>query len=235
MPTLSSLPAEIKSDLKQTEFNVGIDYTPNKKTIGYGVERRIIDNPYSRFFVNYSQGFKGFLNSDFDYKKVQLYYKQPIMIGLLGKTNLIVEMGKIYGNVPLGLLSIVPGNQSYFNIENTFNNLNFYEFVTDEYLTFQWEHNFNGKLFARIPFMRKLNWREIIGVKGVYGTISNENKALNASGLVYKAPTDPYWEYNAGIGNIFKVFRLDFSWRGSYLNVPETNNFSIKGAFGFYF
>ena len=235
LPTLSSLPAEIKSDLKQTEFNVGIDYTPNKKTIGYGVERRIIDNPYSRFFVNYSQGFKGFLNSDFDYKKVQLYYKQPIIIGLLGKTNLIVELGKIYGNVPLGLLSIVPGNQSYFNIENTFNNLNFYEFVTDEYATFQWEHNFNGKLFARIPFMRKLNWREVIGVKGVYGTISNENKALNASGLVYKAPTDPYWEYNAGIGNIFKVFRLDFSCRGNYLNVPETNNFSIKGAFGFYF
>ena len=235
LPTLSSLPAEIKSDLKQTEFNVGIDYTPNKKTIGYGVERRIIDNPYSRFFVNYSQGFKGFLNSDFDYKKVQLYYKQPIIIGLLGKTNLIVELGKIYGNVPLGLLSIVPGNQSYFNIENTFNNLNYYEFVTDEYATFQWEHNFNGKLFARIPFMRKLNWREIIGVKGVYGTISNENKALNASGLVYKAPTDPYWEYNAGIGNIFKVFRLDFSWRGSYLNVPETNNFTIKGSFGFYF
>ena len=235
LPTLSSLPAEIKSDLKQTEFNVGIDYTPNKKTIGYGVERRIIDNPYSRFFVNYSQGFKGFLNSDFDYKKVQLYYKQPIIIGLLGKTNLIVELGKIYGNVPLGLLSIVPGNQSYFNIENTFNNLNFYEFVTDEYATFQWEHNFNGKLFARIPFMRKLNWREIIGVKGVYGTISNENKAINASGLVYKAPTDPYWEYNAGIGNIFKVFRLDFSWRGSYLNVPETNNFTIKGSFGFYF
>ena len=235
LPTLSSLPAEIKSDLKQTEFNVGIDYTPNKKTIGYGVERRIIDNPYSRFFVNYSQGFKGFLNSDFDYKKVQLYYKKPIIIGLLGKTNLIVELGKIYGNVPLGLLSIVPGNQSYFNIENTFNNLNFYEFVTDEYATFQWEHNFNGKLFARIPFMRKLNWREIIGVKGVYGTISNENKAINASGLVYKAPTDPYWEYNAGIGNIFKVFRLDFSWRGSYLNVPETNNFTIKGSFGFYF
>ena len=235
LPTLSSLPAEIKSDLKQTEFNVGIDYTPNKKTIGYGVERRIIDNPYSRFFVNYSQGFKGFLNSDFDYKKVQLYYKQPIIIGLLGKTNLIVELGKIYGNVPLGLLSIVPGNQSYFNIENTFNNLNYYEFVTDEYATFQWEHNFNGKLFARIPFMRKLNWREIIGVKGVYGTISNENKAINASGLVYKAPTDPYWEYNAGIGNIFKVFRLDFSWRGSYLNVPETNNFTIKGSFGFYF
>ena len=235
LPTLSSLPAEIKSDLKQTEFNVGIDYTPNKKTIGYGVERRIIDNPYSRFFVNYSQGFKGFLNSDFDYKKVQLYYKQPIIIGLLGKTNLIVELGKIYGNVPLGLLSIVPGNQSYFNIENTFNNLNFYEFVTDEYATFQWEHNFNGKLFARIPFMRKLNWREIIGIKGVYGTISNENKAINASGLVYKAPTDPYWEYNAGIGNIFKVFRLDFSWRGSYLNVPETNNFTIKGSFGFYF
>jgi hypothetical protein len=83
--------------------------------------------------------------------------------------------------------------------------------------------------------MRKLNWREIIGIKSVYGTISNANRAINASGLPYNAPENVYWEYNAGIGNIFKVFRIDFAWRGSYLNVPETNNFSVKGSFGFYF
>ena len=235
LPTLSNPLGEVRGDLKQTEFNVEIEYTPNKKTIGYGVERRTIDNPYSKFIVNYSRGFKGFLNSDFDFQKLQLFYKKPLIIGAIGRSNLIIELGKTFGKVPLGLMSVVPGNQTYFKIENTFNNLNFYEFVTDQYATFQWQHNFNGLLFARVPFLRKLNWREVIGVKGVYGTISNENKALNASGLVYKAPTDPYWEYNAGIGNIFKVFRIDFSWRGSYLNVPETNNFSIKGAFGFYF
>jgi hypothetical protein len=38
----------------------------------------------------------------------QLYYKQPIIIGPLGRTNVTVEMGKP-GTIPLGLLSVIPG------------------------------------------------------------------------------------------------------------------------------
>ncbi len=223
-----------KADLKQSEINFQIDYTPGRKTIGFAVERSIVSSPYPRFFVNYSQGLKGVLNSDFDYKKLQLYYKQPFMIGPLGQLNSIIELGKTFGEVPLGLMSIIPGNQSYFTIKNTFNLLNFYEFEADQYATLQLEHNFGGRIFARIPYLRKLNWRETIGVKGVYGTISDKNRALNASELIYKAPENGYWEYNAGIGNIFKVFKLEFSWRGTYVT-PQTNNFGIKGSFGFYF
>jgi hypothetical protein len=223
------------SEVKQSELNLQVEYTPKRKTIGYGVERREVDSPYSRFFINYSQGFKGLIDSDFDYQKIQLYYKQPVVIGPLGRSNFTMELGKTFGQVPLGLMSVVPGNQTYFIIQNTFSNLNFYEFVADEYATLQWEHNFNGKIFARIPGIRKLNLREIIGVRGVYGTVSDENRAINASGLGYQAPEKPYWEYSAGIGNIFKVFRLDFAWRANYRDIPDTNNFTIKGSFGFYF
>jgi hypothetical protein len=224
-----------KSKVTQSELNVQIEMTPNKKTIGYGVERRDIDSPFSRIFINYGQGFKGFINSDFDYQKIQIYYKQPVVIGAIGRTNFTMELGKTFGQVPLGLMSVVPGNQTLFIIDNTFSNLNFYEFVADQYATLQWEHNFQGKIFARIPGLRKLNLREIIGVRGVYGTVSDENVAINASGLIYQAPEKPYWEYSAGIGNIFKVFRLDFAWRGNYRDIPDTSNFTIKGSFGFYF
>lgn len=224
-----------KSEVKQAEFNLQLEFMPKRKTIGYGVERMYMDSPYSHVFVNFSQGVKGVANSDFDYRKLQLYYKQPLLIGPIGRTNLIMELGKTFGKVPLGLMSVVPGNQTYFTIENTFNNLNFYEFITDEYATLQWVHNFNGKLFARVPYLRKLNWREIIGIKTVYGTASDENKFLNASGLTYISPEKPYWEYSAGIGNIFKVFRIDCSWRGNYRDIPGTNNFTVKGSFGFYF
>lgn len=224
-----------KSKVTQSELNFQVEFTPNRKTMGYGVERRDIASPYSRVFVNYSQGFKGFITSDFEYQKVQLYYKQPLIIGAIGRSNFIIELGKTFGTIPLGLMSVVPGNQTYFIIENTFNNLNFYEFVTDTYTTVQWNHNFQGKLFGRIPGLRKLNLREIIGIKGVYGTLTDENRNINASGLVYQAPEKPYWEYSAGIGNIFKVFRLDFAWRGNYRDVPDTSNFTIKGSFGFYF
>ena len=190
-----------RADLKQSEVNFQIDYTPGRKTVGYAVERQIVSSPYPRFYVNFSQGIKGFLGSDFDYKKVQLYYKQPIIIGPLGVLNSTIELGKTFGAVPLGLMSIIPGNQTYFSIRNSFNLLNFYEFEADQYATLQLEHNFGGRIFARIPYFRKLNWRETIGFRGAYGTISEDSRALNASGIIYRAPENVYWEYNAGIGN----------------------------------
>jgi len=225
----------IKSQVKQSEVNVQVEYTPNRKTIAYGVERDYVDSPYTSLFVTYSQGFKNLFSSDFNYKKLQLYYKQPLIIGPLGRSNVTVEMGKTFGYIPLGLMSVVPGNQSIFDISNTFNNLQYYEFVTDQYVTFKWDHDFQGRFFARIPFMRKLNWRENIGFKSVYGTISDENRAINASGLEYNAPEKVYWEYSAGIGNIFKFFRVDFSWRGNYLEMPDANKFAVKISLGFYF
>ena len=225
----------IQSEVKQSEFNVLVDYTPKRKTIGHGVERQLVDINFARFFVNYSQGAKGLFDSDFNYQKLQFYYRQPILIGGFGRLFPSIETGKIFGKVPLGLMGVIPGNQSYFQIDNTYNLMNFYEFVADEYVAVQVEHHFNGKLFSKVPFLRKLNLREIVGVRGVYGTVSNANKLINASGLNYLAPEKGYWEYNAGIGNIFKVFRIDFVWRGSYLNLPDVNKFGIKGSFGFYF
>lgn len=224
-----------KGNVKQPEFNFQIEYTPKRKTVGYGVERKEVNDPFTRVFFYYTRGYKGFMDGDFSYNKFQFYINQPVIIGAIGRSNFITEFGKTYGKVPLGLLSVVPGNQTYFTIENAFNNLNFYEFVTDEYATLQWMHNFQGKIFARVPFLRKLNWRENVSIRGVIGSISNENKALNASGLEYVAPTKPYWEYSAGVGNIFKVLRIDFSWRGNYLDLPKAHRFSVKGSIGFYF
>jgi hypothetical protein len=221
--------------IKQYEFGFHIDYTPGRRTIGYGVERSDVDLNYTRLFLNYSQGIKDLFNSDFDYQKVQFYYRQPVLVGGFGRLFATLEAGKIFGNVPLGLMGIVPGNQSYFIIENTYNLMNYYEFVADEYVSLHFEHNFNGRLFSRIPGLRSLNLREIVGIKGVYGTVSEGNVKLNASNIIYRAPEDVYWEYHAGIGNIFKVFRLDFAWRGSYLNLPDANKFAIKGSFGFHF
>lgn len=224
-----------KSDLIQSEINFSIKYTPNRKTIGYGVERNEVSDVYPTLFLNYSQGIKGVINSGFDYQKLQLYYRQPILIGGFGRMFTTFEVGKTFGKVPLGLLNVVPGNQSYFTIENTYSLLDYYEFVTDTYASLHIEHSFNGRFLSRVPLIRKLNLREIVGIKGVWGEISDANVALNASNINYVAPTKGYFEYSVGIGNIFKVLRIDFSWRGNYKDVPNANNFAIKGAFGFHF
>ena len=224
-----------KSQVKQSEINLVAEFTPKRRTVGYGVERMEVDNNYARIFLSYSQGFKGVLNSDFDYQKLQFYYRQPVLVGGFGRLFTTFETGKIFGEVPLGLMGVIPGNQSWFVIENTYNLLDYYDFVADEYASLHFEHHFNGRLFSRVPYLRKLNLREIVGIKGVYGRVSEANKALNASGLTYIAPEDIYWEYHAGVGNIFKVLRIDFAWRGSYLEMPDARKFAIRASFGFYF
>lgn len=234
-PTLENPLGVREGFIQQYEYNFLIDYTPFRKTIGYGVERSDVDTNYARIFLNFTQGVKGIFGSDFEYEKLQFYYKQPVLVGGFGRLFTTLEAGKIFGEVPLGLMGVVPGNQSYFIIENTYNLMNYYEFVADEYVSLHFEHNFNGRLFSRIPGLRDLNLREIIGVKGVWGTVSDANRRLNASNIVYRAPEDIYWEYHAGIGNIFKVFRIDLAWRGSYLNLPDANKFAVKGVFGFHF
>ena len=226
----------ISSEIKQFETSLTASYFPKRKMTGFGVERYEANDDFARLFAQISLGDKNILNSDFKYTKLQFSYRQPWQIGGFGRLNTTIEAGKTFGEVPLGLLSVVPGNQSYFSIYNTFSQLDFYEFVTDTYASLHMEHNFNGRFFSRIPFLRKLNLREIVSVRGVWGEVSEENRVLNASGLLYQAPSDKvYWEYGLGVGNIFKIFRLDFNFRGNYLDHPDARKFGITGTFGFHF
>ncbi|MFS4469719.1 DUF5686 family protein [Maribacter sp. 2210JD10-5] len=232
-------PNGISSEIRQFDVNAILIYTPGKRTIGYGVERRDVNDTYSTLILNYTRGVEGPLDSDFNYNKLQFSYSQPWQLGGFGRLLSTVELGKTFGEVPLGLLSVVPGNQTFFTNYGTFPNLDFYEFVTDTYASVHLEHNFNGRLFSRIPWLRKLNLREIIGLRGVWGDLSDENIALSAPATVntpLRAPSETiYYEYSVGVGNIFKVFRIDFNFRGNYLDSPNARPFGVTGTFGFNF
>jgi hypothetical protein len=226
----------IASDIKQFETSFSMSYFPGRKMTGFGVERHDANDDYSRIFAQVSFGDKNILNGDFDYTKVQFSYLQPWQIGGFGNLYSTIEVGKTFGEVPLGLLSVVPGNQSYFSIYNTFSQLDFYEFVTDTYASLHLQHNFNGRFFSRIPWLRKLNLREIVSFRTVWGEVSDANKALNASGLIYNTPDkEMYYEYSLGVGNIFKILRIDFNFRGNYLDNPDARKFGVTGTFGFHF
>ena len=200
------------------------------------MERTVInDGDFPSFYAGYSYGLKGVLQGDFEYKKIQALYTQPWNIGGIGRLLSTVEMGTTIGAVPLSLLNPIPGNQTYFSLYNSFNQLDYYEFVSDTYATLHLQHNFGGRIFSRIPLIRELDLREVVSFRAVYGTISQENKDLNASNIVYQAPEEIYWEWSVGVGNIFRVFRLDFNFRGNYLDNPDARKFGVTGVFGFTF
>ncbi|WP_116039666.1 DUF5686 and carboxypeptidase-like regulatory domain-containing protein [Seonamhaeicola aphaedonensis] len=245
-PTFSldyNTPNGIASEIKQFETTAAVYFFPGRKMTGFGVERYDANDDYARVFAQISLGDKSIFNSDFDYTKLQCSYVQPWQLGGFGRLTTSVEAGKTFGEVPLGLLSVIPGNQSYFSIYNTFSQLDFYEFVSDTYTSFHVEHNFNGRLFSRIPFLRKFNLREIVSIRGVWGDISDKNVALSTTNNPFNiplvAPSDKiYYEYGLGIGNIFKVFRIDFNFRGNYKDetlYPNARKFGVTGSFGFNF
>jgi hypothetical protein len=230
----------VSSEVKQFETALSLSYFPKRKMTGYGVERRTANDGFASLFAQVTIGDKSLFNSDFDYTKVQFSYIQPWQVAGFGRLTTTVEAGKTFGEVPLSLLSVVPGNQSYFSIYNTFPQLDFYEFVTDTYTSLHLEHNFNGRIFSRIPFLKKYNLRAILGVRGVWGDLSGGNIALNTTGNPVETPLvapsdDIYYEYSVGVGNIFKILRIDFNFRGNYLNNPDARPFGVTGSFGFNF
>ncbi|MUP44395.1 carboxypeptidase-like regulatory domain-containing protein [Gramella sp. BOM4] len=228
---------EVDSEINQTELSTVVTFTPGRKLSGFGVEPDVVnEEDFPTFFLNYSLGVKEVFNSDFNYKKLQFFYNQPLLIGGFGRSNLSMEAGKTFDPVPLALLSVVPGNQTYFAIYNTFPTLDFYEFVTDSYVSAHFDHNFNGRFLSRIPLLRELNLRELVGVSVVWGDLSEESKMLDASGLPLQAPDDdPYYEYSFGIGNIFKVLQIEAYFRGNYFENPDARSFAIIADFGFHF
>lgn len=183
--------------------------------------------------MKYTRGLEGVFNADFNYNKLQFYYYQPFLLKSFGRLILNVEAGKNFNTVPLALQNVIPGNQSYSLIPNTFALLNYYEFVTDEYLSFQAEHHFNGKLLSYIPLIKKLKLREVAFYRTAIGSLSDASKNINSTNILLSAPHHkPYYEYGFGIENIgfgnIRMLRIDFNWRGNYLENPGAQKFGIK-------
>jgi len=235
---------DLQSEIKQAELDIAVNFTPGRKNAGFGVERSVSnEGRHPILYGSYTKGLKGVSNHDFDYDKLQLFYKHRILMGGFGKLKYVMEVGKTFGDVPLTLLDVVPGNQTLTTAPRTFDLLDYYEFVTDEYASLHIEHNFNGRIFSRLPLLRKLNLREIVGARAIVGSLSANNRNMSTffsvpdvdGNLHIGAPTKPYYEYHIGVDNIFKLLRIDFVFRGNYLDMPGATKFGIKGGVGFYF
>ena len=223
----------LKSELTDFHTTFSLMATPGAKYSQYGVDRYAFTTLSPTFVLKFTHGFENVLAGDFDYNKLQFLYSQPIILGNLGRTILNVEAGKNFNTVPLALQNIIPGNQSYFLAPNTFALLKYYEFVADAYTTMHVEHHFQGKLLAFIPLINKLKLREIIFWRGAYGSLSEASKDINFENQLYSAPNEQiYYEYgfgfeNIGFGNL-KILRVDFNWRGNYLDRSDVSKFGVK-------
>jgi hypothetical protein len=194
--------------------------------------RITISSAYPIIQLSFTYGLPRVFKSDYEYQKLVLSVSEWFNFKTIGWSKYIIEAGKIWGTLPYPLLKIHDGNQSFFYDDYASNLMNYYEFISDNWVSASYTHHFDGLLFNKIPLFRKLKWREVAHIRGVYGTLSDKNAQYSLfPGNLRSFSSQPYWEAGVGIENIFKIIRIDAIWRMSHLHDDGNPNVPKFGIF----
>ncbi|MGH2643139.1 MAG: DUF5686 family protein [Chitinophagaceae bacterium] len=221
--------------LDNSEIGLELRYAWREKFLEGNYYRISLGSPYPIVTLDAAMGVKGIFNSSYNYQKLKLSISDNVPISPFGSINYDVYGGKIFGTLPYLLLEVHPGNELYYYDQGSFDMMDAYEFLSDEWVGFNFEHDIGGGIFSYIPWVRKLKLRQFWTAKGVIGRLSDANTALNmGSGYPFKTlEGNPYLELGTGVSNIFHLLRLDVVWRvlpKPHSNEPTMDKFGLFGS-----
>ncbi|NCD71506.1 DUF5686 and carboxypeptidase-like regulatory domain-containing protein [Mucilaginibacter agri] len=234
------------NQLNTTEFSLELRYAPHERFYQGKLYRIPIIDKYPIFTLRYNQGVR-FLGGNYKYENVTGNVNKRFYMSQLGYTDVTVEGNYIFGTVPFPLSDIHHANQTYALQLQSYNLMNFLEFVSDHYASVNLDHNFNGFFFNKVPLLKDLKLREIIDVKALWGGVRPENNPDNNPALLQYPVNDqgvatthalnngPYIEGSVGVGNIFKILRLDMVRRFTYLDNPGAPKWGVRALVKFDF
>lgn len=226
----------IKENITTSEIRFLARLAYNEKYVEGEFTRVSLGTHYPVVQAQYTMGLKDIFFSDYNYHKLTVNLDDRIRINPIGYFDYILEYGKVWNPLPYPLLELHGGNETYIYDIYAYNSMNYYEFVSDEYASATISHHFDGFFLNRIPLMRKLKWREVVGAKALIGRVNDKNRSLLIfPEHLYALDRGPYLEASTGIENIFKIFRVDAVYRLSYLDNPKAVPFSIKASLQFTF
>lgn len=229
-----------------SEFSGELRWAPKEQFYQGKVYRIPIINKYPIFTLRFIAGVKGLLNSEYNYQNISARFEKRAYMSQLGYSDLVVEGGYIFGKIPYPLMTVHRANQTYAYQLNSYNLMNFQEFVSDRFLGVSIDHHFNGLFFNRVPLLKKLKLREVVSVKVLYGGVRDENDPakdpslikypiFDGSATTFALNKKPYIEGSVGIANIFKLIRVDLVKRFNYLENPYVASLGVRARFKFDF
>lgn len=221
--------------IQTSEFTFRFRWTKNEEFISGAFDRTSIGSRYPIISMQAIIGSKGIFGSDYNYQKLEFQYEHTRNVGVLGRLRYGFSAGYIFGSAAYPLLKVHEGNQSYWLLISTFNKLNYFEFISDKYVTGVIEQHWQGLLFDRIPLVKKLKWRLVTTGRIAYGAIdSRHSNEMILPSFTKQFGNVPYTELAVGIENIFKLGRVDLVWRVTHLD-PGMSPLGIRArwAFGF--
>lgn len=232
----------IYNPLTAATINLELRYAKNEQFFQTQKYRLTMNSTSPIFTVDYTYCPK-ILSSDFEFQKIKASLYKRWFVLSFGYADINLEGGKVFGKTAYPLLFVHQANQNWAYQDEAFNLMNYFEFVSDYYAQAVFNYNFNGYIFNRIPLIKKLKLREVFAVKAIWGGVSkdnlpskdNPNLMAFIENKTYHLEKDPYLEANVGIDNIFKVLRVDYVRRFTYLDHPNIAKWGIRVRFRFTF
>lgn len=211
---------QIMPSIQSTIVRLNTRLSKNEIVIRKPFDKYSLGSDYPILGVDLAMGVKGLFKNDYEFYRIVGSINYNLPISPIGTSEMVLTGGKIIGKVPYPLLKLHEGNATYFYDPYAFSCMNYYEFASDTWLSFFYEHHFKGFFLGKIPLMKKLKWREVFIFKGLIGTLADKNNgALENTDAVLRFPlgmgsvSKPYFETGIGIENIFRLFRVDAIWR----------------------
>ncbi|MGL5317675.1 MAG: DUF5686 family protein, partial [Bacteroidales bacterium] len=230
---------QIKS-LASTELGVSLRYAPQESFVQRRYKRYHLSRNSPVLTLSHRMGLQGIFGSDYFSNLSEFSIFRRFRASAYGYADLMIKGGKQWNKVPFPSLIIPQANPSYVHVKETFDLMNVMEFISDQYISWDFEYNANGLLFNLLPLNRYLKLREVVTFSGYMGSLSDKNNPALTSGT-FLFPTDedgnpvsfdmksrPYMEVGVGIDNLFRFFRIDYIWRLTYRDHPGVNTSGIR-------
>ncbi len=229
------------SYLITTEVGLYTRFAYKEKFVYGEFERISLGTNYPVLELQYNYGVPGLMGGEFEYHRLGVRLSDKLRFGPFGQLRISSEAGRIIGNLPYPLLMMHQGNETFFYDEGSYNTMNFFEFVSDEWVSVWASYHANGLFLNKIPIMRRLKWREVASAKAVVGGYDLKNDLILSRDFNGDGKPDiytlekPFVEAALGVENIFKVLRVDFIWRLTYLDNPNIVKYGIRAKLQFDF
>ena len=221
-------------EIQTMEASLAFRYAPGETFVNTKQRRIPVSFDAPVFTLSHTAGFKGVLGGEYNYNLTEIGLYKRFWFSSWGKIDMFVKGGAQWNKVPFPLLILQ---------RETFNLINNMEFLNDRYASLDVSWDLNGKIFNRIPLLKKLKWREAIGFKMLYGHLTDKNNPMKHPGdselflfptrdgrptSFVMDPKTPYMECSVGIHNIFKILHIDYVRRLNYLDHPDANKWGVR-------
>ncbi len=243
----SGLPQAVPVTLKTAELRAELRYAPGEKFVVTKRHRRELNHDAPIFTLSHTMGFKGLLGGQYRYNMTEVSVFRRFWMKSWGKIDLNAKAGAQWNTVPYPLLCMPAANLSYITYRGAFGLVNNMEFLNDRYASLMLTWDLNGKIFNRIPLVKRLKWREYVGVRSLWGTLTDKNNPLlgrnSDSGVLMALPEGsyvmdsgkPYVEVVAGVHNVFRFFHVEYVRRLNYLYLPTATKRGVRVKFSLKF